>query len=388
MEIQYPVAYARPYEAVHIEDAQRGRSHFCFGCDREMVIRRGHIRRPHFAHKAGFVQCKRDNTLHEAAKAFICHGFLHAVAAGVEYPVGYPCERCKIPIKVNVAIDGASIASERIVVKGTRSDLAVFQPDGSPRVIIEVVVTHDLESDTERRYKEANYPVVTVEPSWDTLRDLLQAAIGSRILNIKTDEHRYCSDCRDTRQKRESQVRSWEGPETHRRKVGQYHRQTQASETQPQRMKQTHRRAQASGTQPRKMKQAHRLAWSLARGLVAGIGPHSERIPPLTSITHDKYGSPLNTRDQAQVMASAQKLAWLGFQQQTKRPTLFLYQTGRWEIFGDLDSGDSVPVLYALRNGERECKECLLEAVGEIFDQHGVPYRRRFEDTEDHDHAL
>ena len=87
-------------------------------------------------------------------------------------------------------------------------------------------------------------------------------------------------------------------------------------------------------------------------------------------------------------MASAQKLAWLGFQQQTKRPTLFLYQTGRWEIFGDLDSGDSVPVLYALRNGERECKECLLEAVGEIFDQHGVPYRRRFEDTEDHDHAL
>ena len=66
-------------------------------------------------------------------------------------------------------------------------------------------------------------------------------------------------------------------------------------------------------------------------------------------------------------MASAQKLAWLGFQQQTKRPTLFLYQTGRWEIFGDLDSGDSVPVLYALRNGERECKECLLEAVGEIF---------------------
>ena len=387
-EILYPVAYAQPYEAVHIEDAQRRRPYFCFGCDREMVMRSGDIRRPHFAHKAGFVQCEKDNTLHEAAKAFICKGFRHAVATGEEYQVRYPCKQCETHISVNVAIEGANIESEKTVVKGTRSDLVVFQPDGSPRVIIEIVVTHDLEGDTKQRYEETNYPVVTVEPSWDTLRDLLQAAIGSRILNIKTDEHRYCSDCRDTRQKRESQVRSWEGPETHRRKVGQYHRQTQASETQPQRMKQTHRRAQASGTQPRKMKQAHRLAWSLARGLVAGIGPHSERIPPLTSITHDKYGSPLNTRDQAQVMASAQKLAWLGFQQQTKRPTLFLYQTGRWEIFGDLDSGDSVPVLYALRNGERECKECLLEAVGEIFDQHGVPYRRRFEDTEDHDHAL
>ena len=364
MEIQYPVAYARPYEAVHIEDAQRRRPHFCFGCDREMVIRRGPIRRPHFAHKAGFVQCEKDNTLHEAAKAFICQGFLHAVATGGEYQVGYPCERCKTPISVNVATKDAIIASERTVVKGTRSDLAVFQPDGSLRVIIEIVVTHDLESDTKQRYEEANYPVVTVEPSWDTLRALRQATIGSRILNIKTDEQRYCSDCRDTRKKRESQVRSWEASETHRRKVKQYHR-----------------RAQASGTQPRKMKQAHRLAWSLARSLVAGIRPHSGRIPPLTSVTHDKYGSPLNTQEQAQVMASAQKLAWLGFQQQMKHPTLFLYQAGRWEIFGDLDSGDSAPALYALRNGEKECKECLLEAVGEIFDQHRVPHRRRFEDN-------
>ena len=367
MEILYPVAYARPYEAVHIEDAQRGRPHFCFGCQREMVIRRGSIRRPHFAHKAGFVQCEKDNTLHEAAKAFICQGFLRAVDTGEEYQVRYPCKQCETHISVNVAIKGASIASERIVVKGTRSDLAVFQPDGSPRVIIEVVVTHDLESDTKQRYEEASYPVITVEPLRDTLPDLLQAAIGSRILNVKTDEHRYCSNCRDARKKRKSQVRRWK-----------------ASETQPQRMKQAHRPAQASGT----MKQAHHLAWSLARGLVAGIRPHSERIPQLTPITHDKYGSPLNTRDQVQVMASAQKLARLGFQQQTKCSTLFLYQAGLWEICADLDSGDSEPTLYALRNGEWECKECLLEAVGEIFAQHKVRYRRRFEDTEGHDHVL
>ena len=108
---------------------------------------------------------------------------------------------------------------------------------------------------------------------------------------------------------------------------------------QPQRMKQTHRRARASGTQPRKMKQAHRLAWSLARGLVAGIGPYSGRIPPLTSITHDKYGSLLNTREQAQVMENAQKLARLGFQQQTKRapPCFYIKQddgrfTATWTV--------------------------------------------------------
>ena len=98
---------------------------------------------------------------------------------------------------MNVAVAGASIASERTVVQGTRSDLAIFQSDGSLRVIIEVVVTHDLESDTKQRYEEASYPVVTVEPSWDTLPDLHQAVIGSRILNVKNNKRRYCSACRD-----------------------------------------------------------------------------------------------------------------------------------------------------------------------------------------------
>ena len=196
--VQYPVAYVRPYEAVHIKDAQRGRSHFCFGCHDEMVIRRGHMRRARFAHKAGFVQCEKYNALHEAAKVFICQGFRRAVATGGEYQVGYPCGRCKTPISRNVASGGANIDSEKMVVKGTRSDLVVFQPGGSPRVIIEIVVTHDLESNTEQKYKAANYPVVTVEPSWDTLLDLERSAIGSRILNVK-DEQRYCGDCRAAR---------------------------------------------------------------------------------------------------------------------------------------------------------------------------------------------
>ena len=86
--------------------------------------------------------------------------------------------KSETPISVNVASEGASIASERVVVKGTRSDLVVFQPDGSPRVIIEIVVTHDLESDTKQRYEETNYPVVTVEPSWDTLLTYVGRRLG------------------------------------------------------------------------------------------------------------------------------------------------------------------------------------------------------------------
>ena len=216
MEIQYPVAYVQPHEAVHIKDARRERPHFCFGCHREMVIRRGPIRRWHFAHKAGFVQCEKDKTLHEAAKAFICLGFRRAVATEGEYRIGYPCKGCKTPISHNVASGGASIASEKTVAKGTRSDMVIFQPDGSPRVIIEIVVTHDLESKTEQKYKAAKYPVVMVEPSWDTLLDLCQSAIGSRILNVKGD-NRYCGACRAAR-KQETQATA-QAPKTQQRRM-------------------------------------------------------------------------------------------------------------------------------------------------------------------------
>ena len=349
-ELQYTVAYVQPDEAVEIKAAEAGRPHFCFGCHREMVIKRGRINRWHFAHKAGFVQCEKDNTLHEAAKAFICRSFRCALATGAEYHVGYPCESCnKTPISVNVAVEGASIASERTVVEGTRSDVVVFQPDGSPRVIIEIFVTHDLESDTKQRYEEANYPVVTVKPSWDTLPGLRQAAVGSRILNV-TNKHRYCGDCREAQQEKRAAPRR---------------RQQKKRPT----------RAWASETQPGKM---HR-EYKVARSLVEGIRPQPGSIPPLTSIP------PLNRHTRDQVMATAQKLAGLGFQQQTHRPTLFLYQAGRVEIYADLDSAEGVPLLYALKNGERECIKCLLEAVGEIFDQHKVSYRPR---PEGHDHRL
>ena len=200
-ELQSTASYVQPYEAVDIEAAQRGRPHFCFGCHREMVIKQGRKKRWHFAHKAGDGKCETDKTLHEAAKAFICQGFRCALATGAEYHVRYPCALCdRSPISVNVAVEGASIANEKTVVEGTRSDVVVFQPNDSPMVIIEIVVTHDLESDTKQRYEAVNCPVVTVEPSWDTLLDLRQAAVGSRILNVE-NEHRCCGDCYPVLQK-------------------------------------------------------------------------------------------------------------------------------------------------------------------------------------------
>ncbi len=192
--IQYPEAWRRPYARVHISQANRGETHYCFGCNGEMIIRRGELKRHHFAHKPPVLDwCDGDNALHEAAKLNICEGFLEAVNQGRKYDIGFPCARCKSPIRVNCAEPGAGIATEATVVKGTRSDLVIIRNGGERRVIVEIKVTHDLEEKTAEKYAAAQIPVVKVEPQWESLPDLRHEAIGYEAINVQHGN--LCSRC-------------------------------------------------------------------------------------------------------------------------------------------------------------------------------------------------
>ena len=148
--ILYPVARSDSGRAVHIEEASKGRPYECFGCSAPMVAKQGGKRRWHFAHKPPFERCADpDKALHDTAKALIMQGFSGALARQGAYRLGCPCEECGRLVSRNIAVPGANVEAERSVVAGTRSDLVVNQPDRGP-VIIEVVVTHDLEPGVPR----------------------------------------------------------------------------------------------------------------------------------------------------------------------------------------------------------------------------------------------
>ena len=164
--IQYPMAYVKPYSPVHIDEAEQGDLHYCLGCDQQMITRKGEVRQHHFAHKPPFSDCDSDNALHETAKANISRGFLQAAESDEKYTLSFPCADCQTPIKTNIAEAGANIASERSVVLGTRSDLMVTKQDGTePRVIIEIVVHHDLEPVTRQKYEDSQIPVIKIAPT-------------------------------------------------------------------------------------------------------------------------------------------------------------------------------------------------------------------------------
>ena len=338
----YPVAYASPFAVVRIADAERGGHYSCFGCDGRMVPKKGPIKRPHFAHKA--TPCNGDDALHEATKAFICQGLLAALESGTPYNVSYPCSWCDQPISVNIADPGSSIASEKTVVAGTRSDLVVFRLSGIPRVIIEIVVTHDLDGETRLRYQESGLPVVRVSPTWATVADFYDGAVGDKVMNV-ANKYLRCSNCNKVEE-------------------------------------QAH--------------QSYETGQRQAQEIIKEIKPHPGLVSHLVAITHDKFGSPLRQDTRERLTTYAYKLVWLGFSQAKKRPTLFQFRAGRWTVCADLDSTSvmkiwdvgCVPAVYAFGSPKEGCRECLLEAVQWCLDQHSVPYRRYFEDMDGHNHPM
>ena len=134
-----------------------------------MVARQGSQRAWHFAHKPPLSGCgDPDRALHEAAKALIVQGFTEAQTNNAEYRVGLACRDCGGELSWNIAGPARSISVERTVVEGTRSDVVVDRGPKGP-LIIEVVVSHDLEATTKLRYKQAELPVFVVYPVWSTV---------------------------------------------------------------------------------------------------------------------------------------------------------------------------------------------------------------------------
>ena len=327
--VRYPIAYKLPYIVTHISEAERGTDYLCLGCSGPMTPRKGKIKRHHFAHKADLEQCEPDSALHETAKAAISQAFLRAQEQGEEYPISFPCHRCHTSLKVDTALEGASIATERPVVQGTRSDLVISKEDGvTPRVIIEVVVHHDLEEDTENRYRDSGIPVARVRPNWETVDDLRHEIRVKEMLNVANPTCRQCKE--DQRR-----LDEWKG--------------------------------------------------DFERKAKGKIAPAQARAARLAEIRQDRFGSFLRPDTRRTVNEYARKLAGIGFIQSHRRATLFNVRVDEWSIYADLDSTQVMriwevgcaPGLYAFPEepAPPRCRECVVETVRKILEEKGIEIR-------------
>jgi len=150
-----------------------------------MVVRKGKVRQPHFAHKQEGLCAEPDDVLHKTVQFLTVQAINDAVSCEQKYCLGYPCPDCKKDRSRDISPEVVEVKTERTVVKGTRSDIVVCRA-GKPPVIIEVVVNHDLEPTTRDLYEDSGIPVFLIHPDWDNLNDFKQRVITTRTLNVDT----------------------------------------------------------------------------------------------------------------------------------------------------------------------------------------------------------
>ena len=195
-DIKYPYAEAAG-EVVHIDDADKKDQFICLGCEQKMRPAQGKKVAWHFRHLPDAKEvCDPDRSLHQMAQRIVEQNFNSAVKKeGQEYRLTLICPICKeYAIDRNVATSGATIKPEEVLVKRTRSDLVIRDPDGK-ETILEIVVTHDLEDETDARYRESGIPVLLKKfEQFGDLEGLDSVFAADKSLNVLSASEQ-CDKC-------------------------------------------------------------------------------------------------------------------------------------------------------------------------------------------------
>ena len=295
--IRFPIAAEGDGRAVSIQDAESGVAYKCFGCEAPMMAKRGQQRAWHFAHKPPTSGCADpDRALHETAKALVVQGLTDAQANGTEYRVGFACQVCTKALSWNIARPDTSIAVERSIIEGTRSDIVIDRGTKGP-LIVEVVVAHDIEEPTRARYESSGIPIFIIKPEWDTVAELAWAVNADSVINVSSVRCRECQDAVDRALKERSAARTW--------------------------------------------------ALSMLSGLrAAPPGSAGSTTPQMRPWQCDKFGREMYPRVRREVQRNAAILRRMGFVQSGGKPWLFRFQLpeGCGVVFANFGSTEEVPL--------------------------------------------
>lgn len=175
-----PVAFAADGSLVRPGDAEPGQKYRCPGCSADVILRRGELRRAHFAHRGGD-GCSAESSLHRAAK----HRLVQVIeewkgGVGPRPCVSRPCPSylCEGGIVQDIPDDITHAAAEVRLPDGTIADVVLYRGTAAAAAI-EILATHRVGHDKAVRlsvpWAELSAEEVLERPYWwMALQDGLQ----------------------------------------------------------------------------------------------------------------------------------------------------------------------------------------------------------------------
>ncbi|WP_342305008.1 competence protein CoiA family protein [Methanolobus sp. ZRKC5] len=188
MAVQFEFAKTSSGKIVHVSNATKDDTFTCANpnCNGEMILRKGKIRRPHFAHKHVDFDHGGETPLHYNTKILLYDFFqtclLHETPASVQFECS-----CSEVHFINLLDDVNSIQMEKHVAENYRPDLSLFNND-ELKIIVEIIVTHDLENEAITFLKNAKIPFLKVRTNAKLYSELLKNYISNEHALLKLSD--------------------------------------------------------------------------------------------------------------------------------------------------------------------------------------------------------
>ena len=159
--LQIPYAYTNNKIPTSPEVAEKGQDFSCPLRDCKVVLRRGKVRRPHFAHKPD-TGCSGESVRHKVAKQMIYLMYLRTVRTVMTSVTTFRrCPNCSQGAVFCQTPQYDDVACE-VDVGRHRIDVALLR-DGKPVSGIEVRHTHAVDDTKWKAFEELEFPCIEVD---------------------------------------------------------------------------------------------------------------------------------------------------------------------------------------------------------------------------------
>lgn len=208
-----PYAIDSVGDLVRSADGDKGYEYRCPQCHIDVVLRKGMVRRAHFAHRVE-TPCSPESVVHKTAKLLVAE-VVRAWRAGGSSPVFLRrCPRCHGAHRQPLPGKVCAVAVERPLDTGVVPDVTLLSTDGSPIAAIEILATHRVDALKLRKLAlpwielmaahvvEAPLVWVPVQDRLNVLRQCADCNERDKQLAARYDEHGYlgkpyaCYRCR------------------------------------------------------------------------------------------------------------------------------------------------------------------------------------------------
>jgi hypothetical protein len=168
-EILHKYAEDSNGKIIHIDIAETGESYICPSCKDKFTYKNGKIRQRHFAHNNPSTNCTSEGYLHKTFKKMLLELIKEKISQKLPIEVIFNCVLCKQTHKFNL-LQGIIDVKDEYSMNVCRPDIALIHNEKIIPVVIEIIVTHEIEDKAIAYYIQNRIIVIRIK--LESLSDL------------------------------------------------------------------------------------------------------------------------------------------------------------------------------------------------------------------------